>query len=941
MALTMVQQCKAWFEAGLDDKIIDLVCDFAKSHNFSLDSQATINLPASKERDEHIHALFWLGAANNRHGIKYHDIPRVKAGIELLLPLYSEYCDDLNYYVSLALAFEYLGEYEQSLSYLYEAIGQFPTIARVDDMIEEVAAKLSINQCDFSFNRKARNAWQELLKNVPAINSYLAIINPSSDEQQLLKDLITKPFSKVCGFFDVQVQTRTKDVYFYLSCHGDESLFIALEHCLALKRDGFPSHWHFSAGLQPMGEVCLEIDGIDFDTKQTWCSLQVSNNSMELTNSKLTSSALSLLKSKFSHSSESSKFEPCLIDINKRQANSPSNNDVLSKTNLANNLGQKKERPISKDSKSYVNTKAQSASSPAQSLQETKDSSSYQDRSAHIKCMTETIEHGNCDLGVTSHGTAEHGSYEQKQANFAAVEAGDGYFTAGDMSNQSFNQADGQTWYPQAASSYTSQGTDISKSAAVNQPDSNIQGLKQGTNSNQSQNSFNEQNTNSAELDDGAIEPSLDLSSLDPDLFPDLFEDDINEVESDIKVSLDEKLELTTAPSPCNNYVLQLYHPMLYTWFKASKSQHHLVLDRMMKTLSCYALGELNTIGLCAQVQMIKSKAPLSFKLSKLSTVLDAMDINLTFGYYDYLANSYLIDYTKGKSSVQSVDKGSIASQAKSSLSAGGNLSLLDKLALPLRKDLIFSVHNNAQLYHELYHESCDQTAINLLCAQCVPCYFALKRTQLTKGSLINQDSQAWQSTATKQARIHEHSNGKSNGSTVKPNSPSSTEAAQAQATIKAQAQAQNEAYSHDQTQVFNQAKAQDFLKEQGQASSFGQSQEGIFASFSGQTPSPSSEAKIDDSNLSDAAMIRLSEMFIEGFTNFVITQGYQYSMHLMGYALNKDYVFIDVMAFDFKLCLHALSSYLTENYPDIVSLQAGLMVKGSTLSTIDFITER
>lgn len=38
---------------------------------------------------------------------------------------------------------------------------------------------------------------------------------------------------------------------------------------------------------------------------------------------------------------------------------------------------------------------------------------------------------------------------------------------------------------------------------------------------------------------------------------------------------------------------------------------------------------------------------------------------------------------------------------------------------------------DNAQLYHKLYHEPCDHSAINLLCAQCVPFYFAIKRSNM------------------------------------------------------------------------------------------------------------------------------------------------------------------------------------------------------------------
>ena len=63
-----------------------------------------------------------------------------------------------------------------------------------------------------------------------------------------------------------------------------------------------------------------------------------------------------------------------------------------------------------------------------------------------------------------------------------------------------------------------------------------------------------------------------------------------------------------------------------------------------------------------------------------------------------------------------------------------------------------------------------------------------------------------------------------------------------------------------------------------------------------------------NENTISDDDMQRVTELFIEDFTNYIISHGYQYSLHFMGYALNKDYVFIDILAFDFKLCLYALT---------------------------------
>ena len=63
---------------------------------------------------------------------------------------------------------------------------------------------------------------------------------------------------------------------------------------------------------------------------------------------------------------------------------------------------------------------------------------------------------------------------------------------------------------------------------------------------------------------------------------------------------------------------------------------------------------------------MVKRKEPLSYKLSQLSSVLEAMDINTIDSYSNYLGSSYILDNAKGKDS--------------------NSFPLLDKLALPLRE---------------------------------------------------------------------------------------------------------------------------------------------------------------------------------------------------------------------------------------------------------------
>lgn len=758
MALTMVQQCKAWFEAGLDDNIIKMVYDLARDQKFNLDSQAAINLPPSAKRQEQIDALFWLGAAQNRQGVKHHDLTLVKSGIELLLPLYSEYCDDLNYFVSLALAFEYLGQYEHALYYLYEAMGQFPKVAHVDDMIESVAAKLNINECDFSFNSKARAAWQELLNNVPRIKSYLAIINPSTGEQQALKDLVTKPFSNICSFFDVQIQTKVQDVYFYLSCNGDESLFIALNHCLTLKRDGFPKNWHFLVGLVGLGKVNLEVDELNFDSEQTWCRLELASEHHELKDSRLANSALALLNSKFGHQNHSGKIEPTVLKLQPQQAVTNSDWAAIEKTNLTNNLGHKK-----------------------------------------------------------------------------AALAPDN-----------------------ATNSSQSKGSEQSTVTKVNE-----EAVTQGNDN----------------------EPSLDLSQLDHTLFADLFDDDPQGQFNPEDGTYEPSLSCDCFKSLNKNYVLKLYHPLLFTWFKASKSQHPLVLDRMMKTLSSYALGELNVIGLFDKIEMVKHKEPLSYKLSQLSSVLEAMGINAINSYSEYLSSSYILDDAQGKDS--------------------NSFPLLDKLALPLRENLLFSVHNNAQLYHELYHEPCDHGAINLLCAQCVPFYFAIKRSDMI-GSTTSDTARATIN------GLGASADASTSAGTGAISGASATTGASASASASAST---------------------------GEGEGAG-ADESTLATMEKEPLRDGTILSANENAISDDDMLRATELFIEDFTHYIISHGYQYSLHFMGYALNKDYVFIDVLAFDFKLCLYAISSYLTENYPKVISLQASLLVKGSTSATIDFIKE-
>ena len=374
-------------------------------------------------------------------------------------------------------------------------------------------------------------------------------------------------------------------------------------------------------------------------------------------------------------------------------------------------------------------------------------------------------------------------------------------------------------------------------------------------------------------------EPSLDLSHLDPTLFADLFDEDPQGQFNPEDGTYEPSLSSNCFKSLNKNYVLKLYHPLLFTWFKASKSQHPLVLDRMMKTLSSYALGELNVIGLFDKIEMVKHKEPLSYKLSQLSSVLEAMDINTIDSYSNYLCSSYILDKAKGKDS--------------------NSLPLLDKLDLPLRENLLFSVHNNAQLYHELYHEPCDYSAINLLCAQCVPFYFAIKRSDM----ICNTTSDA--------ARATINGLGANAGAGASAGTTSG-------ATIGADARTS-----------------------MGASTGAGAgAQENPLATMEKKSQRDDTILSANENVISDDDMLRITELFIEDFTNYIISHGYQYSLHFMGYALNKDYVFIDVLAFDFKLCLYAISSYLTENYPNVISLQASLLIKGSTSATIDFVKE-
>lgn len=588
--MTLVQQCKAWFEAGQDEQIIDTISNWAKEHHYELDSSQ-----AQKDNNrELIDVLFWLGAAHCRLGIKQHYKERLKAGLQVLLPLYSEYCDDLNYYVSLALAFEYLGQYEQALYYLYEAAGQFPKVAHLDDMIIELSGKMSLRECQGSFNLKARKAWQELLEHVPAITNLLALPTRNDSEQQSLQDLIAKPFYEVSSFFDVQLKQDNHDTYFYLTCHGDECLFLALHQLYLLKRDGFPSSWHFELGLRGDHDVCLNIDNILFDSAQTWCALESLEPAYVPYNCSLATLAQNL-----------SSLKPFALSKSPEQilANNPKTEDeVLAQTNLTNNLGLKR-----------------------------------------------TQNYSNNDTSIND----------------------------------------------------------------------------------------------------------CDLSGLDPELFADLF-DAMQESEEPNTDSQSNAIRY-------ERYGLKVFHPLLYTWFKTSKNQHPLVLERMMRTLLSYSIGELNTIAYFKRLSLAQEKPALSFKLNKLHLSLEAMDLK-DLSYDEYVERSYRLTNIKSD------------------------------------QDIAQALEQSVHYYDP---ELSSMQLLSLMCAGCIPCSFAFERKDIAD-----------------------------------------------------------------------------------------------------------------------------MEIFDEQLVRYVKEQGFNFSMQLLGYSRDSKYHYLELLAFDLELCLHALSAFISENYSDLTCFKGSLLLK-------------
>ena len=884
MSLTLVQQCKAWFEAGHDDKIIDTISSWARRHHYELDSTHAIAKEQGHERTELIDVLFWLGAAQCRLGIKQQHKQRIKVGLRLLLPLYSEYCDDLNYFVSLALAFEYLGQYEQALYYLYEAAGQFPKVAHLDDMIVELAGKMSLRECHSSFNRKARNAWQELLHSVPAIINLLKLPKRNPSEQQHLKELVTGPFTKVCSFFDVHIEQCNQDFYFYLTCHGDETIFIALHQLWVLKREGFPSTWHFKLGLKGAHHICLNVDNLLFDSNHTWCALEALNPVKALSDSSMAilSKALSTLEplTPTKPYAAPNGFFSTAMQGTLNPADQDSSNAALQKANLTNNLGTKRPvtaiqentglepqsqvattiAPIKAPAPDYTSTGELNlipkSKSEAASSEENNTASSLhvieapqpslelseQALSPKITCKPQFIAsplpdnylNSNLSTPPAELNLASANKIKSPQQDLATNSAKpQNITTTSHLESQAVTKlADDMLHEPSLmldlAPPHDSQAQVTKLEEIKTQLHKNLEHLDSNTNKE------NQPKSSTALKQDATpSNAGFDLNSLDPELFADLFESE----EDNQEHSLDPYCAFETHESSYHGYELKVFHPMLYTWFKASKNQHPLVLERMMRTLACYSIGELNTIYYFGNLSLAKEKPALAFKLSKLHLALEAMDLEIANNDYDsYLANSYLLDL-KAIKTIQAPQTAS---------------PLLEQLRLPLRGNMTLHIHGAGALYQELQAGETNLNALNLMCAGCVPCYFAFVKDDFKSAlhKLLTTNFKLKQ-------RMHkEHID------------------------------------------------------------------------------------RLVDTLEQEEMSAELIELMIEHWVRYSKEQGFNYSFHLLGYGLDERYVYLECIAFDILLCLHALSSFISEHYSELHCFKAGLMVKGSQSVDISITTD-
>ena len=517
MAMTLVQQCKAWFEASEDDRIIAAVVQSDGGKGRVADSSVAVAMPPGPERQQRIDALFWLGAATCRKAIRSSDRDLLRSGVRVLLPLYGDYCDDLNYFVSLALSFDYLGEHEQALMYLYEALAQFPAVAHIDDMIADSARALNVSDLQvlhsagfISWHSRCRKAWLDLLQERERLEHMASEAGSGGPDLDGMQRTISSIVSSLSRTLTCSVSMSGEYINVIIGAVGHDSMLLPIKHFLALMPRPFAGGWRFITGEPALDHACISSDGLTFGTEECWCSL------------------------------EPARTLPVWLgttpDLNSATGTAgvpgpqAGTDEAIARANLTNNLGQKKTK--------FSHSSAAAAGSQA---------------AAGSAAQAPCAAGGSQDSTVGSNAGAAQG---------AVAEAG-------------------------AASAAT---------AAAEDP----------------------------------------LAGLDPDLFPDLFDDDFdNEPGSDGSASCCEgQLRLNAAvdsalvsTSGLRRLHVDIYHPMLYTWFKASRSQHPQVLDRMLRRLLGCAAGELNILTHVDSVALVQSRPELAYRLDMLPLPLKAMGI--------------------------------------------------------------------------------------------------------------------------------------------------------------------------------------------------------------------------------------------------------------------------------------------------------------------------
>ncbi|MCK0526398.1 hypothetical protein [Anaerobiospirillum sp. NML120449] len=516
MAMTLVQQCKAWFEASEDDRIIAAVVQSDGGKGRVADSSVAVAMPPGPERQQRIDALFWLGAATCRKAIRSSDRDLLRSGVRVLLPLYGDYCDDLNYFVSLALSFDYLGEHEQALMYLYEALAQFPAVAHIDDMIADSARALNVSDLQalhsagfISWHSRCRKAWLDLLQERERLEHMASEAGSGGPDLDGMQRTISSIVSSLSRTLTCSVSMSGEYINVIIGSVGHDSMLLPIKHFLALMPRPFAGGWRFITGEPALDHACISSDGLTFGTEECWCSL------------------------------EPARTLPVWLgttpDLNSATGTAgvpgpqAGTDEAIARANLTNNLGQKKTK--------FSHSSAAAGSQAA----------------ARSAAQAPSAAGGSQDSTVGCNAGASQG---------AVAEAG-------------------------AASAAT---------AAAEDP----------------------------------------LAGLDPDLFPDLFDDDFdNEPGTDGSASCSEgQLRLNAAVDSAlvsttglRRLHVDIYHPMLYTWFKASRSQHPQVLDRMLRRLLACAAGELNILTYVDSVALVQSRPELAYRLDMLPLPLKAMGI--------------------------------------------------------------------------------------------------------------------------------------------------------------------------------------------------------------------------------------------------------------------------------------------------------------------------